>query len=221
MDENGPELFINYGFDVTLVRIIGNMFVPSYLKVQVMIERGETASDHDIELVLTKWKFYFDSIISKSIVFSSENDQAIDILVGSDGISKTSNVLMLSPEDPSDEAIASLFQAKMNALGKGHLVVYSLEISSDNMNGLSFALVGDHSLCLPATIEDYLGGESFWEVPWWDRDDASSLDVLKPEGDVPVPSWAYSLDFLDRTQTKSVLSRSSFRPHVINGGKPV
>ncbi len=220
-DDNGPDLFISFSIDISLMRFIGNTLIPSLLSLNVAIERGEDADDNAIELALTKWRYYLDNIISKGIAFSKDNSQAMDILIDENGTSRTSNLFILTPQEPSDEMLGSLFQAKFNALGEGNLIASSVEIASDNLHGLSFTLIGDHSTFLPTTVEEYLGGPSFWEKPWWMRDDASSIDVLKMSEDAPSPSWAYSLDFLDRTaKTKSILTRPVFRPTVIDGGKP-
>jgi hypothetical protein len=218
------DLFISFNMEVKLMRFIGNVLVPSTLTLGVAVERGLDAEDTDVELALTKWRYWMDQIVSKSIVFSKDNSAALEILLDSNGVNRTGNLFVLVPGDPSDELLGAVFQAKFNALGQNALLALSMEVASDNHHGLSFTLIGDHSTYLPKTAEEFVGAPSFWEQPWWHRNDASSIDVVKPEGDdIKTPAWAYSLDFLDRAGRMKgpvITKKPSFNPTVIDGGKP-
>jgi hypothetical protein len=100
-----------------------------------------------------------------------------------------------------------------------------VEVKSDNQLGLQFTFVGDSSAVLPNNLE-WVGPRSFFDKPWWDRDDGSTLDVLPAEdADLTVkPVWAFSLDFLSfpkkmNATTNGKIVRPEFRPKVIDGGK--
>jgi hypothetical protein len=222
--EDDTDLFISFSLDLTLMRFIGNVLVPSNLHINVGIDRGDTVDDHGIELALTKWRYFVDNIMSKSIVFCHENTQALDIVLDENSVNKTGNLFVLTPDEPSDEVIGAVIQAKFNALGEDALYATSLEVTSDNLHGLSFTLLGDHGSQLPSTVEQYLDVKSYWEKPWWHRNDASTIDVVKPD-DAPegvYPSWAYSMDFLDRSskaKTQAIPTKPSFKPTIIDGGK--
>jgi hypothetical protein len=220
------DMFITYSFDFKFIRVIGNMFVPSEMGICASLVRAEATTDEEVEFAFTKWKYWFDNVVTKTICFDRQNTSALDILLDEHGINQTANMFLMAPEDPSDEILGALFQAKMNALALGAVVVASLDIRSDNLHGLSFTLTGDHSTYLPATINDWLGGVSWWEQPWWRRNDASSIDVSygSAEDLGQVPGWAYSLDFLDRSQKAKLAAgqkvpRSTFQPTIIPGGK--
>ena len=222
-DFDDTDLFISLGLEVKLMRFIGNVLVPSNLMFNIAVERGPEADDNDIELALNKWRYWLDQIVSKSIVFCKDNTAAMDMLLDDAGVKRTGNLFVLVPEEPSDELLGTLIQAKFNALGKGDLMAVSMEVTSDNLHGLSFTILGDHSQYLPQRAEDFIGGPTFWERPWWHRDDASSIDVLKPSEDAKPPAWAYSLDFLDRQAQKkgpAITTRPGFKPTIIDGGKP-
>lgn len=223
-DDSGmTDLFIMLALEVKLMRFIGNVLVPSTLVMNVAVDRGSEADDNDVELALAKWRYWLENVVTKSIAFCRDNSQAIDILLDDNGVNRTGNLFLLTPEEPSDELLGTLFQAKFNALGADNLLALSVEVTSDNLHGLSFTLIGDHSIYLPQTAEEFIGGPSFWERPWWHRNDASSIDIMKPEGDdVTPPTWAYSLDFLDRQKKPPVVlsQRPGFKPTVIDGGKP-
>jgi hypothetical protein len=227
-DDDGDEtsLFITFTFNVKLIRIISSVMVPSEFKIIASIDRATDATDTEVEVALTKWRYWFEHVVSKSVSFSTDNDHALAMLLDEDGMKRVGNILMLTPEDPSDEVLGALFQAKMNALGVGKVICAAVDISSDNMHGLSFTLAGDHSTFLPSTTEEWLGSASVFENPWWTRNDASSVDVLATDDmdSTTPPTWAYSLDFLDRaTQAQNktkVAGRPQFNPTVIDGGIP-
>jgi hypothetical protein len=222
-DGYNTDMFISLNIETKFMRIIGNTFVPSNLNINCAIERNPESDDDTIEFVLNKWRYWVEQVVNKSIVFCKENSKALDILIDDEGLNKTGNIFVLTPADPSDELIAALLQSKFNALGNGHMIVSTIEITSDNIHGLSFTLMGDHAPYLPTTAEEYLGGKGYWEGPWWTRDDASTIDVLKPDNveEGKYPGWAYSLDFLDRQAKKvgAIIGKNGFNPTIIKGGK--
>jgi hypothetical protein len=125
--------------------------------------------------------------------------------------------------EPDDQHLAALFQAKLQALATSVMVFGPVEVQSDNQLGLQFTFVGDSNAVLPK-IEDWVGKRSFFDKPWWDRDDGSTLDILPAEdADLTVkPPWAFSFDFLSHqkpTPTQVKIVRPEFRPTVIDGGK--
>lgn len=228
MDEiSDTDLFINFTFEVSLIRVIANYLVASEFSISSSVERVEGTTDADFDYALTKWRYWFENAVNKCVAFDTNNDNALSILLDEDSAKRVGNVLMLTPDDPSDEVLGALFQSKMNALGGGKVICVAMEIQSSNMQGLSFTLVGDHAPYLPATTEAWLGGPSFYTTPWWTRDDGSCIDVLVTEDvDTSVrPPWAPSLDFLDRTRTQrdrtpvALPGRQSFSPTIISGGK--
>lgn len=226
---NPPEnldFFMTFSMEVKLIRMIGNTLVPSHLHVVASIDRNEGVGDYDLEVGIAKCRYWLEHIVSKTIAFHKENDVAIDAFTDSETrMTRVANMFMITPDEPRDEMLGTLFQAKMNALSSGAFTVVTINVESDNLNGLSFTLAGDHGVFLPQTMEEWLGAPSYFDVPWWMRDDRSTLDVyLLDENDRhQPPAWAASLDFLDK-RTKKVeenvqIIRPEFKPTVIKGGK--
>jgi hypothetical protein len=201
--------------------------IPTELSVIANIERTEESTDAEVELGLSKVKYWFEHVINKTIAFGRDNLTALDMLLDDDGTPRVGNIFLMAPDDPIDEILGVLFQAKMNALSGGSFVVEAIDIKSDNLAGISFTLSGDHAAHLPQTMEEWLGGPSYFSVPWWLRDDASTLDAYSmDDSEEPKrPAWAYSLDFLDKskvgkpmeTEGASVI-RPDFDLRVIQGG---
>lgn len=221
-----PEFFLTYTFDVKLIRIIGTSLVPTELSVTANIVRSEDFEDSDVELGLSKCKYWFDTVVSRAIAFGVENATAYHMLVDDEGDPRVSNIFMMIPDEPRDEVLATVFQSKMNALSAGAFEVEAIDIRSDNLNGICFTLAGNHDEFLPSTMEEWVGGPSHFDVPWWKRDDASTLDVLLDEdGDKSKPpSWCYDLSFLDKRNAPAEKETAKiihhvFKPTVVKGGK--
>lgn len=228
MKDDEVDFYIAYAIDVKMVRVIGNILVPTQLHVSASIDRADDAVDEDVEFGLTKCRYWLENIVSKTIAFSKENTNAMAMFLDENHANRTGNLFMMCPDDPRDECIGTLIQAKMNALAAGSFTVAAINIESDNMKGLSFTLGGNHSIFLPSTMEEWMGGDDTWfDTPWWTRDDASTIDVyLTPGAEKgPHPAWAQSLDFLDKSRRKKVaddtvtIIRPDFQPTIIMGGK--
>lgn len=219
-----PSVVMEFKFNVRLIRVVDTLMMPSRLAVRAAVIPEGDDKDEDIDVAFTKIKFWFDTIVARSIAVSRANASILGLLVGPDGNGRTANHIMLTPEDPSDEHLAAIFQSKMCALSDGVLSFGDVRIASDNVEGLEFTFCGDSTEVLP-DMEDWIGERSYFDEPWWDRDDASTLDVVPPEDAdlTKPPAWAFSLDFL-RTALRpnpagGQILRPAFRPTIHDGGK--
>lgn len=220
------DTMLEFNFKLSIVRLLDNTFVPSRLKVRVQTFVGIDASEEKIEAAFVKMDYWLDRVVSRCVAFSQGNAAALGMLIDQGGINRTANMLMLTPDDPVDQHLAVLFQSKFMALSGGALSIGAVRVSSDNVAGLSFTFMGETEGLLP-DMETWIGQKrSFFEVPWWERDDASTLDV-RPLDDADLkmpPEWAYSLDFLIRDDEEEdpkppTILRPTFRPKIIDGGK--
>jgi hypothetical protein len=224
-DDFSPEIYTHFVFEIKIVRVIENILVPSTLKFEMEFIPMDTAEENHIERAFNKMRWWLDNVISKSIVFSHENSAAIQMFIDEEvGHTRVGNVLVVTPEEPDDQHLAAIFQAKLQALAGAAMAFGPVKVKSDNSLGLQFTFVGDSSAVLPR-IADWVGERTYFDKPWWDRDDGSTLDVLPPEdADLTVkPAWAFNFDFLDKpkktTETSGKIVRPEFRPTVIDGGK--
>lgn len=223
--DNDTDFFMTFLVDVKMIRMINNVLVPTHMSITAGLDRNEGFDDYDVELGITKCRYWLEHIVSKTIAFNKNNDTAIDMFMDEEtNTSRVGNMFMLTPDEPRDEILGAIFQAKMHALSKGAFDIETISIETDNLNGLSYTLAGDHGVFLPQTMEEWLGGPSIFDVPWWMRDDRSTLDVYSMDNEKKeTPSWAASLDFLDKRARKledsvSIL-RPDFKPTIIKGGK--
>ena len=224
-DEFDNETFTHFDFEVRLVRVIDNFVIPSKLSVKLEFIPMETENEYDIDLVFTKIKYWLDNIVNKSVAFCHENSVAIEMFIDSEaGDTRIGNILFLTPDEPTDQHLAVLFQAKLQALAGDILAFGPVEVKSDSQLGLTFTFIGNAKEVLP-DAKTWMGERSYFDLPWWHRDDASSIDVLPPDdADLSVkPAWAFNFDFLEKSKqnskTTGVIVRPQFRPTVIDGGK--
>lgn len=217
--EDSPTFFITYNISVKMIRLLGEVLMPTTISLTMGIERTEKSKDAEIELGINKTRYWFDNIVSRSVAVNQESETALSLLIDSEGSPKIVNPLMLCPDEPRDEVLAALFQSKVMAFGAGSYEVVFVDIETDTLKGLGFSLGGDHGCLLPETVEEWLGEKGYFEYPWWRRDDASTFDIFSKEESTDTPSWAFSLDFLD-SSIKSIKTKPAtiykFKPVVIN-----
>lgn len=221
------EVFTTMNFEVKLTRVIDNILIPSHLKFSVDFEPLDDTTEDDIEKTFAKIRYWLDNVVARCLVFSQDNDDALAMFIDEHGHSRTGNVVMLTPDEPDDQHLCALFQAKLTALSNHGIEFGPIEVLSDNTMGLAFTFVGDPNDILPG-IKEWVGERSYFTDPWWNRNDGSTMDAVPAEGaDLSVkPRWAFTFEFLDRPRhetapatEKTVVMRPEFRPLVIDGGK--
>lgn len=224
-DDDIPSMFSFFEFQLKLIRVLDDTLVPSTIKFKA--EFIATASENsELDFAFRKIDFWLTNIADHSVVFGHDNEEAIAMFINeAEGKRRVGNVMMLTPTDPDDQHLAAVLQAKLQALSGQSIGWGPIEIASDNDMGFKFTFVGDSTAVLPK-MKDWVGAHTYFDQPWWDRDDGSTLDILPPEdADLSVkPEWAISLDFLKEPEVPSALTggkivRPEFRPKVIDGGK--
>lgn len=226
-EEYVNELYLHYKTKFRSTRIIGDTVYPTNftLKADVWLDMEELSQedkDFHLNLTLIKIDFFFRNIVDNSVMLSSSNSWASDTFF-KDGKPVIDNNIISCPSEPSDDHLAMLFQSKMTSLSKEYVVFGGIKLTSDNSRGLSFTFVGDGANTLPDIVE-WVGEVSYFEEPWWMRDDASTYDII-PTEDADLtqkPDFAFDLDFLGQSLkpinsehvTNNVV-RPSFRPKII------
>lgn len=196
-DDELPDLLIDFKYQFTTIRL-SDQFVPSTITIKAELLSINDDGMDDFDLAITKVRFWLDTIVSRAVIFTRGNTVALDMLLNEEGRNRSNNVLMLTPSTPTDDHLAVLLQAKLSALAGPNLSFGSVEISSNNAEGMTFTFVGSHETVLPS-MEEWIGVHSYFDKPWWNRNDASTIDVIPGvDADLSIkPVWAYSLDFLD------------------------
>lgn len=231
MDEDTlpNHLFVSLRHEFQATRVIGQRLSPTTIKVKVDVSTLEDDTDDyssRMEIALAKIEYWFNKVLNNCIIIDSENDWAVSCFLG-DTQPETSNMVMLTPEPPTDALLCELLLCKIKALSQGTFDFHSSEIESSDGRGLSFMFVGGTPGDSFPTDVEWLTERNYFSKAWWNRNDASTLDILPGEDDDidSPPSWAYSLSFIaeqivtPQTVPSNVVVRPEFRPKVIDGGK--
>lgn len=221
IDSEEPNILITFEHNVTFVRFIHDKILPTTIQIKSTIfPMVAEVIENDFDMAISKAKFWLESIVSKCIIFSKNNLVASRLFSEINNIPIPENLFMITPSEPTDEQIAMLFQAKLTALSGLKVGFAEFTIKSNNYNDLSFMFVGETVDVLPVHKE-WVGERSYFDKSWWDRNDASTFDIVPPEdADLSeTPKWAYSLDFLnaDLNRPDEAIIHG-FTPSIIDGG---
>lgn len=221
-------LLIDFECRLVTTRIIGSSLLPTRLRLRASVLPGRSDDadqgvDQGVDLAVAKIRFWFDAVVARAVALACDNESAHAMLFDPHGGNRCSNPIMLCPEEPTDAHLAALFLCKMNALAGAVMQFSTVELKSDDMNGLVFTCLSD-AVELPE-IAAWVGEPRYFDQPWWHRDDASTLDVSPPAGaDLShKPAWAYKLSFLNQAfappAPEQIILRPKFTPTIIDGGR--
>jgi hypothetical protein len=223
-DDDIPSLFSFFEFKLKIIRVLDGMLIPSTIKFKAEF----IAEDGDLDFTFRKIDFWLNNVVDHCIAFAHDDTTSIAMFIDdAAGKRRAGNVLMLTPNEPNDQHLAAIIQAKLQALSGTTVGWGPIEIKSDNDMGFRFTFLGNTDNYLP-NMQQWVGERSYFDKPWWNRDDATTMDVLPPDdADLSVkPDWAMTLDFLKEPEQQSPSSmsnakivRAEFRPKIIDGGK--
>jgi hypothetical protein len=226
--DSSINVVIDYTQKVTLIRFLGNHLLPAYMSIRAEVIPSEYTKEIDFDVTFAKIKFWFDTIVARSVVFCRTNKAAIDMIMKENEQPNIANHIMITPYEPNDEHLASLFQSKMTALSGGTINFGCVRIKTDS-NGLVFTYVGDWEEDLPKMEDWFATKQYYFDAPWWTRDDVSTLDMTVGEIDPTVlPAWAFNLNFIEESirpkrdvkeDEESVVIKGTFQPKIIDGGQ--
>lgn len=231
MDEDNlslpNNLFISQRYEFQATRVIGQRLSSATIKIKVDFSTLDEDTDEyasRMEIALAKMAYWVEKVLNNSILIDAENEWAIDCFI--DGsVPSTTNMVVLAPEAPSDACLAELLVCKLRAISDGAFHFHALDIESSDGRGMGFTFVGSFPGESFPEPGDWLTDHNYFTKQWWNRGDASTIDVIPDEDDDlnDPPLWAYSLGFIaDAVATPpvtSVVVRPEFRPKVIEGGK--
>lgn len=225
-DNVSGEIIVRYSLNVKTLRVIENEI--SYgnwqLKSEIIHDPEIEPDEFEIKIALMKVRYFFEEMVSNAVIWCNENEWASTAFLDEDGKATLGNFPIITPFEPTDDHLAIIFQSKMNAFAAPGMQFNFVELNPID-NDISFLFIGNAEESLPS-IEDWVGERSYFDKPWWARDDASTIDVV-PDEDADLnekPSFAFSLDFIGehlrpKDITNAKIIKPEFKPQIIKGGK--
>ncbi len=223
-DVSEQDIFVRLSFSFEAITVIQNEFISVAwdFVIDVLPENDLSLESSEIAGAFTKIRYWIDEIVNGSLIFSANNKWANTTFLKNSKLTVGNNLILL-PGPITDQVIARVMHSKLVALSGGNLLVGPLELSRADGYGISIYFTGENN-DLP-NIASWIGKRSFFPVPWWQRDDSSTIDIVPaPKDDLTVsPGYAISLDFLinkrrHKRRKKAEIIRPIFRPKVIVGG---
>lgn len=223
-----PEFIVRLNLEANAIRVVDSKLSPSRWKISVDLYELDNdfepeQNDIGIKTAIAKIRYWLENIFQNSLILSPGNSWAAKAFFNQEGHTTSSNNIVLLPDDPSDDIIAEILQSKFNAFGYPYLQFGSLELVNDDDPVLSYIFNGVGEINLPE-MDDWIGTHAYHDVPWWARDDASTVDVIpSPDADLTdKPKSSFSLDFIrqtfEQTPTSAAVIKPNFKPRVIDGG---
>src|ERR1044072_6357055 len=222
--DESVNVVIDFSYKVNLIRLLGNSMAPVRLKLRAEVFPKEDTEEIDFDITFAKVKFWFETVVARAVVFCHSNLVAKEMLLSKAGKPRVINHLMMTPFEPTDEHLAVLFQAKLGALSKGTMEFGCVRVEQEE-GGLVFTYVGDWHNDMPPMSLWYTTKPYYFSEPWWERDDASTLDMITADADVNnPPAWAYRLDFIEsairpKDTVDDTVGGGVFNPKIIRGGR--
>lgn len=232
LDDLPNHLFISLRHEFKATRVFDQLLSPTKIKIRTDISTIDDGTENyalRMETAMAKVNYFVQNVLDGCILVFSNNEWAISSFMGEGNEPATANTVVLCPEEPTDALLAELLMCKFKALAAGCFAFNGLEIESEDGRGMSFTFIGGKPGETLPTMDKWTGERTYFSKPWWERDDASTLDITPDEEDDlnDPPKWAYSLSFIaDQTaeelgepRASAVIVRPEFRPKVIEGGK--
>ncbi len=207
---------LKYTQSFNAIRILENELSPVRLMVSSEIVGNTPIESPEFRLGIAKIDFWFRNIVHNSIMLSAENEWAMSLL-----FEQPANIPLMAPYDPTDDVLATLFNCKCNVLANEAFEVGFFGVEDESSN-LIFTYADEELPDLPTTEDWFVGSRSYYDKPWWLRDDSSTFDVLPGDDDDlnSKPDCFFSLDFLrEQFHDPAEVIRPNFKPKVIHGKK--
>src|ERR1700759_1934129 len=99
----GVNVLIDFSQRVNVVRMLGNALTPARLTIKAEVLPSQDARDIDFDVAFSKVKFWFETVVSKTVIFGRDNLTARTMFTDSDGRARIINQLMMTPHQPTDE----------------------------------------------------------------------------------------------------------------------
>jgi hypothetical protein len=205
---------------VDFIRVIEGEFMSSWATIISDIDINTDYDDEEIDFAIAKIRSWYSDVVARCIIISCDDQVASKVLIDENSHVPIKNLLMITPGIPSDHTLASVFKAKMNALGNGIVAVPVIEIETDASDGFIHVIHGFNPTGLP-TMEAWVGTPNYFDKPWWHRDDATTIDSPLKEGIDPSvpPKWFFRMEDLMGQGSAPVHPKGEFKPKIIPGGK--
>lgn len=116
--------------------------------------------------------FWIENVLNGSLFINASDEEKLDFSACMD------NAPVYCPGEPTDDLLIRLFRAKLTAIAGSNMMVGQVRLKCKSMN-VRYVENDDKGSPLPALVADYVTRESLHTVPWWNRQDGFSMEMLR------------------------------------------
>lgn len=207
------------------IRYIKDKLCPTKWKLSLNLA-GTISEGDDIPtakkklLVSYQRMLYFLEVYIEDPVFINAYDEKSVELFGD----ITENTVVYCPGEPSDDMIAELLHCKLTALSKGDMAFGHIVLKAADCPASTSFISIDGKYSLP-NQEDFMGEESVYDLPWWNRYDCDTYDFVvfdgyTKEGLVKEFGTQCILDEFDKSKFEELGIEAEIKGAVISPWKP-
>jgi hypothetical protein len=170
-----------------IIRFLDNMLLSSDCELTCDLHIDPAINPEKVHLHLNAMKMWLDKFVDGCVIYNPKND--IDM----SWVHSLENITLMTPGEPRDHVLLTVLHAKLTSIASPAVAILRTEFQSDTGFGFAAALSGPCDEWLPS-VDEWLGQHRYMDQAWWNRDDASTLDVFAgPDADITNPP-----DFGDR-----------------------
>lgn len=167
-------------------------------------------------IAFEKIEMFFELFVKNSIIIDKQNHQEFK------NITKIENNVVSTPGMPNDQVVGSLFYLKLISIVGSDLDIQYLKLSSDLGKNIVYTFDYDSpelEVLIP-TKKDWWENDQIEFLPWWDREDTATYDMMLDsetffQGDV---SWnEFFKEEIEKVKNLEKTAKGKLK--IISGGK--
>lgn len=194
--------YLTYETTLPAVILVDGNATSNFLKLEIDIRYGSVDTNDDeyllyMDVMYQKLCFWLRECLLDLVVVCAYDESSFDIV----SYIKNANV-MITPDYPSDEHIATLLHCKLNTMANGFLNIGNIRIKTNNSPLSNIVCYENGMYDLPSDnyVEEY---SLLHDMPWWYRktSDISDMFCEDFEDEVCVEDF-FEEDILDEFERK-------------------
>lgn len=209
-------------FKCVIKRVFDTTIDSRLATFKIEMSQHEEVDRKDFDMLMDKVRVWFSEVMNSSLMFNCSNLYGFNCIF-SEGVQVSSNYPMVFPGEPTDEMIAMLVQAKLNAFASPVAITFGaveMETFLPPDEQITSVYLGWAIDELPS-MTDWIGERAYHDSPWWARNDGCTIDIMPtPDEEVLVaPEQGFDMSIIESRYSVNkglVVSPDAFKPKIID-----
>ena len=146
----------------------------------VAVDYNKSKSSEEMQakgnVAFQKIYFWLETVLPGVILINVNNPVSMSIANAVD------NLMLYSPDEPTDDLFVQLLHAKLSAIAGDFLHIGEIKLNASDTTTTYTFNVDSVGYQLPSKVRDYVELPSLYTLPWWHRNDGFSFEFLKRKG---------------------------------------